>query len=376
VRTFDLAATLLHEDFEGYRDLDELLESWSEVDSAGIGTLSLEFDPYSAAGQRQHPRFTIDNTSGSPQTVRLQSVLVAYHGYWIPGNVSASATSIISARYRCSAGLAGATVTAFVKNSIITGTASVVVTADGEWHEISATYQVFEDSVFAAGLRLELSDIPPGASGTIDFDDLRVRRQEQIEHGIHNSCPVASLRADWEDGYRETIEWPTHVVTANDGTEQRSLLRVMPRWRVEYTAKAADPVQAAAIDAWLWRYQDEIVAVPRWQDALSFASLDGTATVIGLTGGTTTDRWFWPEQRVMLWRAWDDYEAVQVWQVEATLLRLDVNVNQVQGTWDASTLVVPLIPGRLADRIDVRRPNGRTGVVPLTFDLELVSRAI
>jgi hypothetical protein len=372
MRTFDLAATFLHEDFEGYRDLTELLETWSEVDTSGIATLSLEFDPYSVGGQRQHPRFTIDNTSGSVATVRLQSVDIFGHAYWLPGK-SVSGECEIVARYRCSAGLVGATATAFARNSIISGSASSVVTADDQWHEIRGDYSVFTQSIFASGLRFELSGIPAGASGTVDFDEFRIYRREQIDYAINSACPVAPLRADWAEGYRETITFPTHVTRSRNGTEHRSLLRIVPRWRVEYMTIAADPVEAARIDAWLWEHLDQRVAVPRWQDALHFESIEQSNTWIWLAGGSTTDRWFWPEQRVMLWRAPDDYEAVQIWQVGADYVRLDVNVNQVQGTWDTSTLVVPLVPGRLIETVELRRPNGRTSAVPLAFELDMVA---
>lgn len=376
MRTFDVALTLLHEDFEGYRDATELLETWQLIDAAGIATLSLEFDPYSVGGQRQHPRLTINNTSGSTASVRLATVDTRGFGYWIHGNASAGASSTLLGRYRCSSGLAGSTVVVFAQNSIISSNATATVTADGEWHELTAAYSVFEDSVFAQGHRFELNAIPAGASGTIDFDDIRITRQEPIEHGINNTVPVASMRMDWADGYRETIIWPTHLTVARDGTEHRSLLRVVPQMRVEYTTVAGDPVMAAQIDAWLWANAGQQVAVPRWQDALRFDRIEQSNTWIWLTGGTTTDRWFWPEQRIMLWRGFDDYEAVQIWQVGSNWVRLDVNVNQVQGTWDSSTLVVPLIPGRISPTVALRRPSGRTGVIPLAFDLDLVMRTL
>jgi len=372
MRTFNLAAVLVHEDFEGYRDLAELLEAWSDVDASGIATLSLEFDPYSVGGQRQHPRFTINNTSGSAALVKLQTAATTGFNLWIVGQSTVEATCELSARYRCSAGLAGATAVAFMQNSIIPAIVSAVVIADGQWHEIRGFVSTFTESIFASGLRLDLQDIPAGASGTIDFDDLRLTRLDQIENAIDNNCPVAPARADWGDGFRESITFPTHVTTAKDGSEHRASLRVVPRMRLEYQTVLGDPIEAAQFDAWLWANHGKRVAVPRWQDALRFESIEQSNTWIWLSGGTTTDRWFMPEQRVMLWRAPDDYEAVQVWQVGTNYVRLDINVNAVQGTWDTNTLVVPLLPGRLETRVDLRRANGRTGAVPLAFELDMV----
>lgn len=371
MRTFDLRAVLLHESFEGYRDLAELLEMWSEVDTAGVATLSLAFDPYAVGGQRKHPRFTINNTSGSAGTVLLQSVDPAGQNYWLAGAAVSQNYSIVG-RYRCSSGLAGATATVFAQGSIASGSASAVVIADGKWHEITGSYLTFTESIFASGLRFALSGIPNGATGTIDFDDFVLRRVDQVQTVVDNTCPVASMRCDWDQGYRETISFPTHVTQAKDGNEHRALLRVLPQMRAEFTTVAGNPVEAAWIDHWLWKHHADRVAVPRWQDALRFDRIEQSNTWIWLAGGSTADRWFAPEQRVMLWRAPDDYEAVQVWQVGVDYVRLDIGINAVQGTWDHSTLVVPLTPGRLSPTVALNRPNGRTGIVPLTFELETV----
>jgi hypothetical protein len=86
VRTFALGAVLIEETFEGYRDLAELLEYWSEVDAAGIATLSLENDGYAAGGQRRHVVMTVNNTSGALGTVKL-STQGRGVGTWTPNTV-------------------------------------------------------------------------------------------------------------------------------------------------------------------------------------------------------------------------------------------------------------------------------------------------
>ena len=110
--------------------------------------------------------------------------------------------------------------------------------------------------------------------------------------------------------------------------------------------------------------------MPRWHDALPLGSVEQSNTLITLLGDTT-DRLFTPYQRVMLWDAPGSFEAVQVWQVEADRVRLDVTVNTVQGSWTPGrTLVVPLWPGRLAQELALERPSKRGGRVRLAFDLE------
>jgi hypothetical protein len=372
VRTSDNGLVIYEETFEGYRNWTEASSYYTETDAGAVCTPSIGYDPYSATGQRKHLLLTINNTSGTTQTASVGHTGFGV-GVWVPNTVITINTVVMSFRYKASAGLSGATVTAVASNSFFSGTVAVAVTADGEWHEASGDWSMQADSVGAAGYGFLVTGITNGMTGTLQLDDFRITRADNIMREIDSVCPVVPFRCDWADGFRETYGWVTEVERAEDGSEFRESLRMIPTCRLEYTVLATDPSTSGFIEQWLYLHHGAVVAVPRWQDAVRLAAIEDSGHTIQVQS-PLADGWFQERQRVLLWSSETNYEdeIVNVFTGAATISLAPLE-SQVTGTYPVgTTFVVPLMPARLVSSVALGRPNSSMGRYPLVFDVQMV----
>lgn len=370
MRTFDLGWIAYEETFEGYRSTTDLLETWSLSDPGSVATLTLCDDPYSALGQRRHVALTLDNDTGSTQTVTLINGFRGM-GIYVPAEANPNPGFLFGFRYRADPELDGITVGYSVNQSAFAATGSVAATCDDAWHTFTGTGNQFVESVFATGEQLIVT-VPDGVAGVVRFDDFICQRTSQLARVIDSSCPVAFMRCDWADGVEEELAYLTDIYTADDGTEQRQSLRAFPRVSLRYTTIQLDNREATRTDAWLYANHGLRVAVPRWQDAIALGvDLDPGALTI-FPAEAMTERWFVPYQRVLLYESPARWESVVIEQTpNALTILLDVNVNSVQQAWTAgSTLIVPLVPGRLVSELDIVRDTKRSGRISLNFTLD------
>ncbi len=364
MRSANLAAILLEETFEGYRDTTELAIAW--VASGSGGTISLGSDPYAVGGQRQHVLITI---AGSTSSVGVRSVPSRAMGVWVPADAVVQCGYTLSFRYRASAGLDGAGIQATYAHSAFGGTVSETITGDDAWHTVSGPITDFAESSLAFGLAVSATSV--GAAGTLRLDDFTITRTSPIARGIDYTAAPCPLRWNGDGGFRETLRYLTHVHTARDGSETREQLRVLPRWRVEYEVRAESAAGAARIDNWLWANHGKAIAVPRWIDQLTFDGLGAPTTIIELSGGTTTDRCYEAQQRIMLWDSPSRFEVLTVTLVDSGFLQVSVAPSLV---WTAGkTKVVPLLTGWLDTTITLNRPNSVLGIVPMAFDIQVAN---
>jgi hypothetical protein len=370
VRTSDIGAVICEETWEGYRDWTEAALYWAETDTGAVCVPSLDFEGYATTGQRQHLKLTLSNSSGSTKTVSFISPFFGL-GLWVPNTVLTTVGVTIGMRYKADAGCAGCTVKAYASNSFFAGSVTDTVTADDTWRAISGTWNMQDDSSGADGLQMVVT-VPDGADGVLRLDDYRLTRVSNIYRTIDSTCPVVNLRADWADGFRETYGWASDVQEAEDGSEYRETLRLIPSCRLEYSVVATDPATAGRVDQWLYRYHGAVVAVPRWQDAVPLGSVTSAGHVINL-GDAITSRWFAPRQRFMLWASETNFETEIIDTIPNTVtLTVDPTEGEVAGTFAAGTLVVPLVPGRLVPSVNIGRPNGSMGIYPLAFDIQMI----
>lgn len=371
MRTFDLGCILLEETFEEYTDVDDLTATWTLTDAGSIATLALCDDPYSSLGQRRHVALTLNNTTGSEQTVTLQSAALRGYGLYTPSEANGNPGFEFGFRYRAEASLTGISVGYSSSHSAFGSSGSAAATCDDTWRQFTDTGNLAVESVLASGNRLIVT-VPTGLSGVVRLDDYIVSRTSQLARVIDSSCPVAFMRMDWDAGIEEGFEYLTDVYTADDGTEQRQTLRAFPRVTLRYTTLQVDARETARTDAWLYANHGVRVAVPRWMDAIQLGvNLSPGAFQIFLAEDMD-ERWFAPYQRIMLWESPARWEAVEIEQTfSSQLIQLDVNVNTVAQAWTAgSTLVVPLVPARLANEMTEARESKRSGRIPLTFVLD------
>jgi hypothetical protein len=375
VRTFDQNGVILEETFQGYRDWTDMTAYYTEDDPAGIAEPSLAFESYATSGQRRHLALTIDNASGSAQDVRVEFDGNGL-GLWVHNTTIVQNGVEMMFRYKADPGLDGCGARFHIANSPFAGDTIVApAICDGEWHAAASTWLMQVDANVFTGGYLEVSDIPPGAEGVFRFAVLRLVRRGNIRRVIDNTCPIAWMRPDWGDGIRERITYPTHVHEASDGSEHRQQLRLIPRWRIEYPTIAEDATQASRLDTWLWTNLGKRVAVPRWMDALPFAGTESSGHELFMTGEIAA-RWFQQRQRALVWESPTNYEAVIIDTLDngsTSRITIDPAEGAVGGTYRVGpTLVMPLVPARVASALPVRRPNNASGHVLLAFDVDMV----
>jgi hypothetical protein len=365
VRTFNLGAVLFDENFEGYRNSDELAESWIP---SGSATLSLEHEDYSISGQRHHAALTFAGAAGS---AGIASAAVRFDGVYIPSEATLQVAYTMGYRYKVDASLAGMGLTVRYAHSFFGGSSAITPVCDGEWHTVTAAITDFPESVLGSGWSVTTTDVPD--AGVFRIDDITLTRTSQLARVIDNEAPICAFRWNGEGGLRETLSYKTRVLTARDGSEAREQLRLFPRQRVEYEIRSENAPQSARIDAWLWQHHGKRVAVPRWVDAVPLGTPLEPGDFQIFVDTPMDDRWFAPFQRILLWTSPTVYEAVQIEQTfSSTLIQLDVNVNTVTMNWAAGTKVVPLMPARLDAELALTRPSPALGIIPLAFDVEVV----
>ncbi|GJG88728.1 hypothetical protein tb265_39090 [Gemmatimonadetes bacterium T265] len=111
--------------------------------------------------------------------------------------------------------------------------------------------------------------------------------------------PLLPIPHDWVADVARTRTWPTAVLPARDGSEERLGLSVGPREAVTYQLTVTDPEEGAAVDAALRAaaagpdaVTRRLVRVPRWEDALVLGApaAAGDATLALLAAGAFADQ--------------------------------------------------------------------------------------
>lgn len=178
---------------------------------------------------------------------------------------------------------------------------------------------------------------------------------------------VFSPEIDWSDGFTETIEFKTDVMTATSGQEQRVQLRTKPRYGAAFRVVTMEAKDSAAMDALLFGWQGRMFGVPWWPDA-SMLTAQATPGATSLQVDTTGRASFEAGGLVMLWADQHAWEALGVLTVASGSVALS---SQVAGTWPVGTIVVPMRRGRMADVVDVEDPVNWASIFQVSFECEV-----
>lgn len=176
--------------------------------------------------------------------------------------------------------------------------------------------------------------------------------------------------ADWSKPVRETMSYKTAMTTARNGKEQRACLRLTPRRKVRFQVTSLDARATAQLDALLWDAQPRTFGVPLWMDAVILppsTSLAAGSTVIPLD---TSWPGLWKAGAMaMLWRSPFVWEVQTIQAVAAS----SIEVMALSMDWSGAGIsVVPVIPGRLPDRMSMSRPSWKGGQLDVEFDCDEV----
>jgi hypothetical protein len=213
-------------------------------------------------------------------------------------------------------------------------------------------------------------DVPSAGESTID---------ESLTLGITDVPDVVFLVTgtrlvifgidiDWSAGFQEGVAYHTVVMTAYDGTEQRSQLLTQPRYSAAYTPMTLTPRETSWLNLLLFSRKSAQFGVPWWPDASTLQSdVSASSTTIPVD---TTDRAFVAGGLVMLWKNQFTYEALTIDTVASDHVTL---TSQTTDTWSAlTTRVVPMRRGRLLSPQPVTRPTGAVATANVQFSCEVV----
>lgn len=177
---------------------------------------------------------------------------------------------------------------------------------------------------------------------------------------------VFSAEPNTDAPLEETLEWQTELLPARDGTETPSQLRAKPRRTLRYPFYL-DGGGFQRLDAMLFGKQPTADWVlPVWTDQAGLATGVGIgAAALTLSGYTGLA--FSNGGLLMLWRAADDYEVLDINTVSGATVNLAQNTTKA---WAADTLVTPCVFGVLGESMDLERITSAvlSGTAELAID--------
>jgi hypothetical protein len=169
---------------------------------------------------------------------------------------------------------------------------------------------------------------------------------------------------DWESPVTERLEWLTDVIEGYDATEERTVLRSMPRRTLEYRLLATFE-EAANLDALLWRWQADQYILPIWTDPQVLgAALPAGATSIP---AETDDYDFSTPGLAVLWSDSGHYEVVNVQSIAADALTLAA---PTLADWPASARLYPARVARLTDAVELPYHTDAIAKATVRFEID------
>jgi hypothetical protein len=171
---------------------------------------------------------------------------------------------------------------------------------------------------------------------------------------------------DWSDGsLTERRQYLTEILKAYDGKEQRRALRKQPRILIRERLITTRRKESAALDAFLWQWQNKRFGIPFWPDQQRLQAEAAAAQNEVLID--TSNRKFLAGGYAMIWADPFTSEAGLIDSVEVDRIVMAAPLNF---TWAAGAKVVPVLMGRLSDRVNIARVSTGAGTSELEFICE------
>lgn len=174
---------------------------------------------------------------------------------------------------------------------------------------------------------------------------------------------IWSPRHNWSSPYIERWSYRTDVLTAEDGTEQRVQLKVIPDRQDQLSCTTADARKSGILDALLFAGQDEEWLVPYWPGATVLMDdvVAGSSVVLN---ALTTDRTF--GSTGVLYREGRQPESFTI----SGLTTSTVTAATLAEDWPLGSLVLPARIARWAADWEIDRLSAQVASMRATFDYE------
>ncbi len=174
-----------------------------------------------------------------------------------------------------------------------------------------------------------------------------------------------TARPDGAVAVEETYGYATDVMTAWDGTEQRTQLRELATRALRFTVTFVDAVDASEAMGKIFATGSNLFVLPLWPDATQIAvtASSGAGTIYL----STTGRGFVAGGKMILWRDQWNYELAVINQVFADHVTL---TGTLVGTWTLGAIAMPLLYARILAAPTLNRVAGSVASLDVEFSAE------
>jgi hypothetical protein len=168
-----------------------------------------------------------------------------------------------------------------------------------------------------------------------------------------------------ERNIKETLEWVTKILRANNGTEQRIQLRQIPRqfFRIQFTIKTNK--MNTWYDAIIHTWQKRAWGVPVWPEyVLHTTTISAGATTINVD---TSNADFRDDSFAIVWKSETEFEVVSIETKTDSVLNLKTSVNN---SFTGNKLIIPLRIAYMISKSVKQRQNSEVAFVDALFAVE------
>jgi hypothetical protein len=178
------------------------------------------------------------------------------------------------------------------------------------------------------------------------------------------------LRPNWDQGFKERLEWKTDVLFSRAGVEQRMALRQIPRRWFEFTINAYEN-EYGIFDSLVAGWQSRIYSVPVWSDRQFLTAVLAAGSTVVPCKTQYYD--FIVGNTVIIGTDARHLEAAQVQSIASDGVTL---TQGTQNTWSPGAFVVPAHQARLQLSTQGTKPTAQLAMYPLQFQLQDQSNVV
>ncbi len=179
-------------------------------------------------------------------------------------------------------------------------------------------------------------------------------------------APVfAPFAAATDPFYSYRLSYLTDIQTAEDGTERRVQLRVVPKREVSFLARTSQAYRTAWLDALVYGAQATSLAVPYWPHGTQLTQTATAGSTVTLHVESTTDRDFTQGGYAVAWSHEGLCEEVTITSLTGTTLVVPTLANN----YAAGAFVLPSVRGVFRGALTTARLSASVADLPVAFEL-------
>lgn len=166
--------------------------------------------------------------------------------------------------------------------------------------------------------------------------------------------------------YTVTLSYATDILQAEDGTEQRICLRLVPKREESFLARTIAASSTGWGDGLIYGDQNTPLTVPEWPHGTFLAQPATAGSNVTLSMVSTADRDFEVGGIAVLWTDEGHTEQVSITAVAPT----SITVSSLANNWGTGTFVLPAHTGSVTGDLESQRLSANIADLPIAFHME------